>query len=451
MTVRVIVPFLAALLFTLQAVAGARSYWVWHRSEPLTASEVTELAQQQVTTLYWHAGTLAPRGDHWHWSEGPRALAEVAQGLRIVPVVRIESEDHDPFADMAALRAQLARVARAGAVQLDYDCPDRLLPDYAVALGALRTDFPQLSITALAHWPRLKDFHVLARNVSELCPMFYDLQADPRGVSATNPPPPLLDSLQIERALIDWSACPVRWRAGLPAFTRLTRFDSHGISRGQIPDWQWDDVVFHKHLRAIAPTRIGVTLLRADTHTRIAGRALYEGDILAVRMPDPAALAQSLAAAERSGAAGVVLFRLPGRADSASQSLAALRDLGATPKPTLRREGDTFILTNDSDTDIAPRLTGERHDRDRGYALELDAPAPVFREAEPGMFWRVTAHVDADATPRAATVQTATRLSFWLSHLPAGASLRSGIFQLAPGATPLRWRIVPLTDWQPLP
>ena len=343
MTARVIAFWLACLLLTLQCIAGERSYWVWHRSDPLTASEVTELGQQHVSTLYWHSGTLAPRGDHWHWRERPRALAEVAPGLRIVPVVRIESEDHDPFANLAALRAQLALVARAGAVQLDYDCPDRLLPNYAVALGVLRADFPQLSITALAHWPRLKDFHVLARNVSEMCPMFYDLQADPRGISATNPPPPLLDSVQIGTTLSDWSACPVRWRAGLPAFTRLTRFDSHGISRGQIPDWQWADVVFHTHLRAIAPTRMGVTLLRADTDTRVAGRSLYEGDILAVRMPDRTALAKSLAAAERSGAAGVVLFRLPGRADSAAQSLAALNDLAATPKPTLQRESHTSI------------------------------------------------------------------------------------------------------------
>jgi hypothetical protein len=111
-----------------------------------------------------------------------------------------------------------------------------------------------------------------------------------------------------------------------------------------------------------------------------------------------------------------------------------------------------LVLQNESAADLGPRLAGERHDRDRGYTLELDAPAPVFREAEPGAFFRVTGHVDPESKkPLRASVPSATRLTFWFSHLDARASLRSGIFQLAPGAaaSTIRWRVTG-GDWRPL-
>ncbi len=441
------------LLLAFPSFAAERSYWVWHRIEPLTKVESAELHAQHVTSLYWHAGTLTERKTGWRWSEGPHALAEVASGFVVVPVVRIESETHVPFSDTAALRTQLARITIQGSVQLDFDCPDRLLSKYAATLEDLRASFPKISITALAHWPKLKDFAVLAHSVSEICPMFYDLQADPTGVTAGRLPPPLLDPEQIEKATADWKSCKTPWRAGLPAFSRLTVFDASGYSRGQISDWNWEDVVFHKHLHALAPTRCGVTLLRADADTRVASRTLHEGDMLASRTADPTALAQAMENASLSGAAGVVFFRLPGRGNLTGFSLPALGSQSAELKLTFHREGDALVLKNESAADLRPRLSGERNDRDRGYALELDAPAAVFREAEPGSFWRVTAHTNADTTPRAASVGTATRLTFWFSHLSSGASVRSGIFQLAPAAdtSKIRWRIVPLTEWQLLP
>ena len=100
---------------------------------------------------------------------------------------------------------------------------------------------------------------------------------------------------------------------------------------------------------------------------------------------------------------------------------------------------------NDSSVDLAPRLAGAKDDRDRGYALEVDAPAPIFREALAGEFWRVTAHTQPDSPkPQPAPVQLATRLTFWFSHLRAGAVLQSGLLQIAPGASidGIRYRIL---------
>jgi hypothetical protein len=81
---------------------------------------------------------------------------------------------------------------------------------------------------------------------------------------------------------------------------------------------------------------------------------------------------------------------------------------------------------------------------DRAYALEVDADAPIFREAEGGEFWRVAAHVSPDKNPRPAGIPLATRLTFWFSHLRAGEVLRTGLVQLAPGVKldQLRYRVL---------
>jgi len=334
-------------------------------------------------------------------------------------------------------------------LQIDFDCPDRLLGEYAALLDELRATWPKLGITALAHWPTVKDFPQLARSVSEMCPMFYDLQRDPTGVKAAADVPPLLDPTQVEGFLAQWKTCATPWRAGLPIFTRVTVFDETGLSRGQIFQWDWDQIVFHPQLRTQTQGKLGVFQLKAEEQTTVAGKRVEKGETVTVRLTDRAALERCLSAAEDSGAVGTVLFRLPQAGDPSTWTLRTLRD-DARPRYVLRMAGEALMLTNDSGADVPPRLAGDRHDRDRGYELEVDAPIPCFREAEPGAFFRVGAHVSPETKPQRASVQTATRLTFWFSHLPAGAALRSGLFQLSPKADPtrLRWRVRG-GDWQP--
>jgi hypothetical protein len=111
---------------------------------------------------------------------------------------------------------------------------------------------------------------------------------------------------------------------------------------------------------------------------------------------------------------------------------------------------------NDSAFDLPPRLSGEKSDRDRGYALEIDAPAPFFREALAGDFWRVAAHANPEAKkPIPTIVPLATRLTFWFSQLRAGATLRTGLLQLAPTGTlhGVRYRIIHCAgtaEWKPI-
>lgn len=440
----------------------AADFWVWHRTKPLKEDERTALVKLGVTTLYWHVGEMENRTGQWRWKSPPRTTLGLAAGFGIVPVVRLTSEVKQPFPAEARrqLREEMARVAgEFGTLQIDYDCPDRLLHDYAAALREVRAAVPHLSITALAQWPRLPGFPELTRTVEEIAPMFYDLQADPTGVSAETPPPALLDPTQLEAALRPWKQCPIPWRAGLPTFARLTVFDRTGLSRGQIPNWTWDDFCFHKSLHTLAPTRLGVTLFRTDADTRVASTPVAKEEIVVSRFTDRAALSRSVTLAREARAAGIVWFRLPDGSGPGGWSLSDLSELASSEQPRLvlrRTPGETLELTNDSPVDLTPRLAGEKSDRDRGYALEIDAPAPIFREALAGDFWRVTSHAQPDAKkPVAIAVPLATRLTFWFSHLRGRATLRTGLLQLAPEASfeTLRYRILGssrASEWQPL-
>jgi hypothetical protein len=311
----------------------------------------------------------------------------------------------------------------------------------------------------LTHWPTLRGFPALARSVEEIAPMFYDMQGDPTGVSPEAPPPPLLDPESVSVAVRAWGACPTPWRAGLPTFARLTVFDRTGLSRGQIPNWLWDDFCFHKNLHTLGPTRLGVTLFRADRDTRIAHAAVAQDEIIASRYVDRAALARVFAEAREAGARGAIFFRLADETDPSGWSVADLGALSSNEPPSLTvraAASDRLELVNDSEHDLPARLAGAKSDLDRGYALEIDAPATVFRDALAGDFWRVTSHANPDAEkPTPVAVPLATRLTFWFSHLPAHARLQTGLLQLAPGATlaQIRYRVLNCEgahSWKPI-
>src|SRR6266478_1204943 len=86
-------------------------------------------------------------------------------------------------------------------------------------------------------------------------------------------------------------------------------------------------------------------------------------------------------------------------------------------------------LSNISDGDLEPRFSSSGVDAG-GYALEIEASTPIFREAQPGDF----ASVEAFAGEKPAKIPFATRLRFQFAELRAKENLRTGLIQLAPGA-----------------
>jgi hypothetical protein len=439
---------LGAVLFCPSASAFETAFWAWQRSEPLSETERAELSAQGVRTIYWQTGELENVEETWRW-KARFVLPPVGPGgLRFVPVVRLESHERSPFsqASLGALISALSAVTKgADELQIDYDAPDRLVEEYATALKKIHALVPKLGITALPGWSRSAILRVLESSVDELLPMLYDFEPDPIVEGAA--PLPLLVPEKLERSLAEWSHCQIAWRAGLPSFARVTLFDPSGKSRGHIRDWSWDDLCFNKSLATLRPTALGVTLFGARAGTRVSNTPVKVDQLLAVRWPDRAGLIRVIDQVRKTNARGLVFFRLPDSTTPSGWSLRQLGHLDATPHLVLRkaRTPAQLELVNEADADLEPRLSSatSKGDLDRGYALELDAPAAVFRDAQEGDFWRVLGQVDPDNGRRTVAVPLATRLTFWFSHLRARQLLRTGLIQLAPGANldQIRYRV----------
>jgi hypothetical protein len=235
-------------------------------------------------------------------------------------------------------------------------------------------------------------------------------------------------------------------------FARLSVYDVNQKLRGQIRNWNWEELCFNRSFQLVNGGQFGTTILRASTATSIANTAISPGEDLVVRRADRSALQRAIIAALRAGAQSIVFFRLPDSSASSGWSLHQLGHLEEGPRLVLRKSADseTLEVSNAGEGDLAPRLPiGDK--TEGGYVLEIDAASPIFREAERGDF----ASVAAFAGEKPARVPFATRLRFRFAQLRARENLRTGLIQLAPGADfrQIRYRILNTEDepiWKPL-
>jgi len=269
----------------------------------------------------------------------------------------------------------------------------------------------------------------LEPNVDELLPMLYDFEAEP--ILKDQSPLPLISPEKISKLIENWRACRKPWRAGLPVFARLSVYDENQKLRGQIRNWNWDELCFNPNFQMANGGRFGVSVLRATRSTSIANTPIHPGDEVIVREVDRSALRDAISASLRAGAQGIVFFRLPDLTASSGWSLHQLGHLEAGPRLILRKPADSEMLEllNAGDGDLEPRFaTNEANNR--GYALEVETASPIFREAQRGDF----ASIDAFANEKPAQVPFATRLRFRFAQLRARENFRTGLIQLAPGA-----------------
>ncbi len=214
-----IVAALTAVFSVSSALAFETSYWAWQRSEPPSESDLAELSAQEVRTLYWQVGQLENSGNSWQW-KARFSLPSIPK-IEVIPVLRLESHERAPFTPEAT-RSLLAAIAAAtrgrGQLQIDYDCPDRLLPEYAAVLKQIRKLVPGLSITALPGWIRQPALADLGSSVAEMLPMLYDFASDPVVPGAS--PVPVIVPEKTRAWLAEWNHCPdsmAGWSAELYA------------------------------------------------------------------------------------------------------------------------------------------------------------------------------------------------------------------------------------------
>ena len=463
---RLLVHFALLTVFVAHADEGGCSFWVWHRGNGLANEDAARLRKNHVRSLYWHVGMVAVKDKAWA-GDGPWLGPESSpsdSGVKCVPVLRgmmagVRQLPADHTSLLNLIRRAMERW-HADEIQLDFDCPDRLLADYARQLAACRTAIrpARLTITALAGWASLPVFGELQKSVDEIAPMFYDLVTDQPADVTRGHLLPLLERGDLKRHLAAWSKCAIPWRAGLPCFARLSIFDTDGRSRGHIREWTWDDAAFHAGLRPLPADSPGIALFEVTDDTTLHDAPLRRGQRVVARVVDPAEAKVCADLARAAGAHSVCWFRLPTGSASSGWSLAqVLAGADAKPQLALRVGTDSLRLENHGEGDLPPHLQHATGDQ-RGWQIELEDEShrSVFREATAGDFAHVQGHTDPDATEsREVGPSHATRLTFWFADLKSGTVRSAGLFQLAPDARmkSLRWRLrggADGTSWQPV-
>jgi hypothetical protein len=435
------------------------SYWVWHRNTAFDSSELQSLKQAGVKEIYWQVGTLVPKEADWSWQErfpvDFKALKKAAPFLHIIPVIRLEPKNgQSPTAEnLARLGPILDDVVSDSAadwLQIDYEPPDRLIPQYEDFLRSIKQKHVswKVSISALAHWSKFaNEFQGL---VDEITPMFYDLNPERESLTG-GLLPPLIDAATAEKEMVSWKSCKLPWKAGLPNFCRVTILNDKGVSRGNVRRWNLDEFWFSPALTPDFPTVQEQSVFSVNQSCVLLGTLLQPKERVVVRYPELGTLIELRSAAEASGADGVLFFRLSDRLDMSGYSVATLSQNKIT-EPTLsvhRNASSGIILRNDSTQDLLPRIS---ENGVRGYALELKSEPGSWREAVAGDFSLVSTDTEGKKPVIDQIGLEVSTISFWFSSLRAGQTLETGLVQNL-SDHPLNWRLSILKQtpaWQPL-
>ncbi len=443
--------------------------WYWHQPFRLAPAEVTQLKAAGVRQLFVRAGTFRKEGDSAKLTL-PEKWASRADGLTVHLVFNFDYSLVSAFENLSverltqAVGAQIVqergRAERAGiavaGIELDFDCPTRLLPRYADLLHGLRpalhSSHSALSITALPTWFGSGAVERVQAETDFTVPQYYEPQV----------PKTLTDFATVSRlALLERGLAQAGKRgapfyAGLPAYGHALIYDDKGQLLGTYRGMGARDALAHPSFRlarAFGSDREGhpaapSAYIGEDLYDFVATRPAPDGRgqgfHLLYDLPTPALLAQHLAtvrAQRPRNCRGVILFRYPEPAELATLPLPSVLAVlkGETPQPQLRVQfhvkpapwelietgrhatrppADLLVtVTNvgSASTFLAPDAV----------TLTLVFDRPGFTDIAPGGFDSVEARLQNDPT---AAFDTALRAS------PARANLlRCRKFHLAAG------------------
>ncbi|HEX5324577.1 MAG TPA: DUF3142 domain-containing protein, partial [Capsulimonadaceae bacterium] len=170
------------------------SYWYWQIPFHLRPNEIAELKEMGVHRLFVRAATFEPDGVGGIRLSLPQSFKSNASDLQVSLVFNfhyglVRQFERMPNSQLvlAVLRgvqrekeaARSARVSVKG-IQLDLDCPTRLLPKYAQFLAelapAIHRQKMELSVTALPTWYTSRVVQSVAAAVDFMAPQFYEAQ-----------------------------------------------------------------------------------------------------------------------------------------------------------------------------------------------------------------------------------------------------------------------------------
>jgi hypothetical protein len=345
------------LIFFLGALVGAAvfvlqhrppsaprelAFWYWHTPFRISNEDAMSLERMGTDRLFVLAATIS------NSESGPTAiLNQEWKGASRLPLsltipfdrgILVHFEDLD-LANLATLVVDTFRHHRSAAekagnqvsgLQLDFDCPTRLLPRYASLLRMIRAELPkesQLSIAALATWLGATSFREVLKSLDFYCPQFYEGEM-PSNIEEFKP---VATIPNIEQGIGRAESLGRPYFVGLPAYGHALMFDGAGKLAGTLrglapsqaarrPNLRWARTDALDKAGAVSSFEKGIGLDLSVFESADGSKAAFE-------LPS-ARFVRTLAAAARrkAGASclGVALFRFPEPGEELSVPVSAL-------------------------------------------------------------------------------------------------------------------------------
>lgn len=468
--------------------------WYWHEPFHIPPAEAAQWRALGVTQIFVHAG-------EFHWEKGkaglilPQRWETAPAEMKLHLVFRFDASLIRNFStlDLAALTASLQegiqsernQATKTGAqvvgVQLDFDCPTRLLPRYAELLKRLRAVLPPktvLSATALPTWytgDSIRSLEGVAAAVDFLAPQYYE------GVI-----PEHLDRFatisrlsMAEHGMQAAGRLGYPFYVGIPAYGHALLYDQKGVLQATLHDMSAPVLLRDSRFRLLRAfpadkegrPATGSTYVGEDIYDFVAlqpdryGRGL--GYHLVYDLPTPALLEQHLAlvrAQRPRNCLGVLLFRYPEAGETSTLPLptlaAALQNRPTRPDLKVRIKAETLpwemidtgrkVERSPMEVTILVTNTGAAGTFLASDAVTLDLAfnQPGFEEIDRHDFEQEESSYSGDLTPEHAVRSSALRanlLRFQKSSLAPGETARIGPIRIpADGATQLsgHWTLV---------
>ncbi len=379
------------------------AFWSWRTNAPSEAEINQAFTATKAQTLFLRAGQFDLTNDALRRirpvsGELPASIAvhlvynatrDFLRGWEHLEPSAIAANIADTFrADVARASNHRTRVA---GLQLDFDAPTRLLPQYATTLRRLRELLPpsiKLSITGLPTWAHSQDINAVLAAVDFWIPQCYGTNI-PTHLSQRIP---ISSPTDVARTIRNVRRLNKPFYAGLSAYSYAILYAQEGgllELRGDLdPAWAAHnpslELVERQAFKDAASVSEMRYVYRAKSEIVLNGLIIKTGESLMFDLPSAESLrASARAVRENAGEKllGICVFRVPMEADettlSAGEIAAALNDTPAKVATTLtlqRLPGQQWQLRAEN-TGTASTFLHEE-----ALTLDLNLPAGSFKE-----------------------------------------------------------------------
>jgi len=444
------------------------SFWYWHTPYRIEAPEEAQLRAIGVKQLFVLAGTFQLQHDAvqvvmpQQWLLAPAEFgvhlvfhidSTIIRSFEKLPV-ELLARSLSTFITKASDEAIGSGVRIVG-VQMDFDCPTRLLERYGELMHRLRPNIKhglELSATALPTWYTSSSVERLMQQVDFLAPQYYEPLMSKKLESAST-----ISSLSLLRhGLRAAGSHDYSFYAGIPAYGHALLYTDRRQLLGMYHDMSVIGVMHHPAFRIESAFGVDRDAKRA-TVTSYVGEDIYNfkavqpdadghglGFHLVYDLPTPELLRQYMAAIDADrprDCRGVILFRYPEAGEPSTLPLRAVASTlaGRKPRPNLS------VTVSSAAAPWAVVESGKKADR-----VPHDATISVTNTGDAGTFIAndavtLTVQFDRlgfDAVDRGEfdSVQTLYCEDGTLDHAVRASTLRANTIRccksyLAPGET----------------